>query len=218
MSNSAYEVFRSTQEIENNELGIYNEGLLPYTLLYQKEEEKGMSDKQFYGERIKSSNHQVNHLEALDKSVHNFVAIGIDPEDDSIEVKVKFTFPRLLNSSQYLFLSDDYRKLLEIHGEEACLYELVVMPSKHMKVVFKCRLPRLPFGICNNDVFQMYSLFSPDLTKHLDVNPNDYTWIVREADTGDVFFKVPPTFLTYNPKKPEQIMQQTRFMCWNTRR
>jgi len=63
----------------------------------------------------------------------------------------------------------------------------------------------------------MYCLFSPDLSKHLDVNPNDFTWIVREAATGEVFFKVPPTFLTYNSKKPEQIMQQTRFMCWNTR-
>ena len=52
VDNSAFEVFRSQREIMKGERGIYNEGLLPYTLLYLKEELKGISDKMFYHDRI----------------------------------------------------------------------------------------------------------------------------------------------------------------------
>ena len=54
------------------------------------------------------------------------MAIGVNQENGQIEVKVKFKFPRLLQDKidQYLFLSDDFTKLMEVHGEEAMLYEL----------------------------------------------------------------------------------------------
>ena len=32
--NSEWEVFRSHSEERNNEIGLYNEGLFPYTLIY----------------------------------------------------------------------------------------------------------------------------------------------------------------------------------------
>ena len=42
--NCDFEVYRSCREIKNDEQGIYNQGLLPYTLIYQKDEEKDITD------------------------------------------------------------------------------------------------------------------------------------------------------------------------------
>ena len=53
-----------------------------------------MTDKWFYNDRITSNDHQLNRLEALDKTFHTFVAMRISV-DDRIEVKAKFTFPKL---------------------------------------------------------------------------------------------------------------------------
>ena len=137
---------------------------------------------------------QKNALLAIKKTYHQFVAIGVNQENGQIEVKVKFKFPRLLQDKidQYLFLSDDFTKLLEVHGEEAMLYELSKQyNTDEAEVNFINRVARLPIGLCNHDVFQLYCLFSPDLTLHLDVSPSDLTWIVREALTGNVHFKIP---------------------------
>lgn len=60
--NADFEVYRSQSEITNGEIGIYNEGVMPYTLLCLKEEEKEYTDKMFYGNRMTSSLHQKNHL------------------------------------------------------------------------------------------------------------------------------------------------------------
>ena len=106
-------------------------------------------------------------------------------------------------------MSDDFTKLLEVHTETACIFDLVPKSSDNdakVNVIFKGRIPRLPIGICDNDVLQLYSLFSPDLSRHIDMNPNDQTWIVREAITGRVVFKIPPSFLTYNSSRPRQII------------
>ena len=154
---------------------------------------------------------QKNALLAIKKTYHQFVAIGVNQENGQIEVKVRFKFPRLLQDKidQYLFLSDDFTKLLEVHTETACLFDLVPKSSDNdakVNVIFKGRIPRLPIGLCDSDVLQLYSLFSPDLSRHIDMNPNDQTWIVREAITGRVVFKIPPSFLTYNSSKPKQII------------
>ena len=94
--NCEFEVYRSHREIKNGEAGIYSEGLLPYTLIYQKEEEDDITDEQFYDTRFKSREHQVNALDAIEKTFHHFVAIGVNEETHEIEVKVKFKFPRLM--------------------------------------------------------------------------------------------------------------------------
>ena len=93
----------------------------------------------------------MNFLDALKKEFHNFVVIGLS-EDDQVEVKVKFVFPRLLERDQYIFLSEDFSTLIEIVDSEASLYDLEIR-DKEAKATFASRVPRLPTGICDKDAF-----------------------------------------------------------------
>ena len=111
-------------------------------------------------------------------------------------------------------------RLLYISNDEACIYRLD--SAKDNKGPSQVRLEgyvnRLPLGICDGDIQQLHCLFSPDLSKHLDVDPVTGKWIVREALSGKVFFEIPRTFLSYNPKDKAQVMWQTRFMAWENDR
>ena len=71
---------------------------------------------------------------------------------------------------------------------------------------FAGRVPRLPFGICDGDMLQLICLFSPDLTRVIDVDPIERTWVVCDCFSGDIVFKIPNTFLTLNSKTPKQVV------------
>ena len=62
----------------------------------------------------------MNYLEALPKSFHTFVALGLN-QQEQVEVQVEFVFPRLLENCQHIFLSDNYERLLEIVDDEASI-------------------------------------------------------------------------------------------------
>ena len=121
--NTEFQVYASKNEKEDGTQPLYNQGLFPYTLVYQKTSDPFMNDREFYGRRISSKTGQTNYLHAQDKQFHTFLAIGIS-ESNQIEIKAKFIFPRLLNKTQFIFLSDDFSRLLEINNLEASIYEL----------------------------------------------------------------------------------------------
>ena len=180
-----WEVFRSHSEEENDEIGLYNEGLFPYKLVYQTDSYKLNQEqwkKDFYKDRIISyRSFQKNALEDVDKEFHNFAAVGLD-KDGGITILTQFVFPRLKEQDidQYLFLSKDLDMVLELTGEEAQLYELVAQTGSDVKEAkYLRRLANLPIGHCNGNAFQIYCLFSPDLKMHLDVDSSDQTWVVR---------------------------------------
>ena len=39
---------------------------------------------------------------------------------------------------------------------------------------------------------------------------------MRDVLSGEIHFRIPKTFLSYNPRRPEEITMQARFMAWNT--
>ena len=61
----------------------------------------------------------------------------------------------------------------------------------------------------------MYCLFSPDLTKHLDIDPQEQSWVIREARNNDrVICQIPNTLLACDPDMTEKTTQQARFITW----
>ena len=62
-------------------------------------------------------------------------------------------------------------------------------------------------GICDKDILQLYYMFSPDFSKHIDVEPINSNWIIRNTFDVETFFEIPSTFLSYNPKMSEQVTQ-----------
>lgn len=80
------------------------------------------------------------------------------------------------------------------------------------------RVRTLPFHAYDKDVYQLFTMFSPDFTKHIDVDPVNRLWIIRESKSGKAFFSIPKTFLYYNPKEKNCISEQTRFMAWENNR
>ena len=92
-----WEVFRSHSEYENKEIGLYNQGLLPYTLVYKTDSSKNqeLENINFYKDRIRNYRQiQINALKQAEKTFHDFAAVGLD-EDGGISIKVQFVFPRL---------------------------------------------------------------------------------------------------------------------------
>ena len=85
--------------------------------------------------------------------------MGDKPKEDTtkiakVEVKVSFVYPRVLDREQHLFLSSDYKLLLDIQEEEASIYELYADASctgNERKVKFLRDVKKLPFGAFDND-------------------------------------------------------------------
>ena len=76
--------------------------------------------------------------------------------DGQMEVKHKFVFPRHLEQKddQHLFISKDFTKLLEVHGEEAIIYKLQDESGERpSSVKFVGEVAHLPTGLCNGDVY-----------------------------------------------------------------
>ena len=116
-----------------------------------------------------------------------------------------------MDQEQHLFLSDDFTRLLDIQDDIATIYRLeLVDPTRQSnceaKVRFEGHVKRLPFGSYDGCVLQLLCLFSPDFSKHIDVDPINKQWIVRESISGEVFFTIPPTFLEYNPKQDTSVL------------
>ena len=125
-------------------------------------------------------------------------------------VKAKFEFPRMLEGDQYLFLSEDFDMLLELYSGEAMLYRLEnTLGTVDKTVVYKRRLMSLPIGYVNGNAYQLYCLFSPNLTMHFDVDPRDQCWIIRDAtkDKPNRLRKIPQTLIAFNKWNPNQILE-----------
>ena len=121
--NSDYEIYRSLSEIRNDkQLPLYKQGVLKYSLVYEKEPISDMTDELFYGRRIKQKEHQVNRLVSMKKTFHRFFVLELSELSGTIAMKTQFVFPRYLDHEQHLFVSEDSKKLLEIIGEEAYIY------------------------------------------------------------------------------------------------
>lgn len=117
-----------------------------------------------------------------------------------------------------MFLSDDYSRLLDI-SDETTIYDIVRDSPDNPNNVgatlkYVGHVKTLPFGIYDADVYQLYCLFSPDFGKHFDVDAIQKQWVIRESISGEVYFRCPTTFLSYDPKDENKIHMQTRFIHW----
>ena len=152
IDNDEFKVFKSCEELNDGRVSVYDQGFFNYALLYREEPLDSMNDTMFYGRRIRRQKNQTNHLEALKKTFHDFVVVGINDESLQVEVKLRFNFPRLLEKPQYIFLSNDFSRLIEFTGETACLYDIKKV-GNHSKLEFSGRVKSIPMGICDGDIF-----------------------------------------------------------------
>ena len=61
-------------------------------------------------------------------------------------------------------------------------------------------------------------MFSPDLTRHLDIDPIKKEWLIRESESGDTTFRFNTNFLSYEPKSGNEVYEQARFIAWEDNR
>mmetsp|Transcript_40532 Transcript_40532/g.53165 ORF Transcript_40532/g.53165 Transcript_40532/m.53165 type:complete len:94 (+) Transcript_40532:1210-1491(+) len=80
-----------------------------------------MTSSSFFKDRIKRRANQISHLERHTKEFYTFVVVGLSDRGD-IEVKVHFSYPKVLNKSQHLFISDDYTRLLDVQSDQASIF------------------------------------------------------------------------------------------------
>ena len=178
-------------------LCLQDEGVLPYSLLYYKTPVKKevMNDELFYKERLNTEFGEVSSLEAMNKEYCHFVVIAFSDDNDSkltvelkpeakqeeqknaqktvipkVEVKRSFIFPRALDREQHIFLSRNFRHLIDIHENEASIYELS-NGSPVSDVRFVGDVKKLPFGAFDGDPNQLLWLFSEDFLSHIDIDP-----------------------------------------------
>lgn len=57
-------------------------------------------------------------------------------------------------------------------------------------------------------------MFSPDLSRHLDIDPIKKEWLIRESKSGDTLYRFNSNFLSYEPKSGNGIFEQARFIAW----
>lgn len=88
-----------------------------------------------------------------------------------VEVKRSFIFPRALDREQHIFLSRNFRHLIEIYENEASIYELTDGKSVSDDVKFVGDVKKLPFGAFDGDPNQLLWLFSEDFLSHIDIDP-----------------------------------------------
>ena len=219
VGNDDFDVYRTKGETEDNRQSIYDQGTLPYTLLYLKRANVQVDCCSFFKDRIKPKPYQKSHLENQETAFHTFVVVGLDDAGE-VEVKTHFIFPKLVDSAQYILISDDYSRVFEIIPQQTVsIYRLERSNKGVLSTVhFEGHVRRPPYGIYDRDRYTQYCLFSPDFSKHLDVDPVNKQWVVRESLTGQIFFEIPSTFLSFNPRDRNQVIQQARFMAWEDER
>jgi len=169
-----------------------------------------MTDEVFFGERIKGSPIQICALKTIQKTFHHFLVIALD-EMGEVVVRKKFVYPRYHDREQHLFVSQDFSRLLEITSDQA---SICLLEDKGVR--FEGYVSRLPVGIYDGNIEQLFCLFSPDFTKHIDTEPTIGQWVIRESLSGDVHFKIPATFLCLDSRNRIKVMQQTKFMAWES--
>ena len=122
VENSEFEIFRSHGE--TSKLPLQSQGIFPHTLLMMKEEDKKMTDRDFYGRRLRGKSANIKlYYEAQEKKFHTFVVIGFST-DERIEIKASFVFPKIQDRDQSIFVSEDCSKLMEICNDKANVYSL----------------------------------------------------------------------------------------------
>ena len=201
--------------------------MLPYSLLYFKTPVKDdvMNDEKFYMSRLRTAFGEVSSLQAMNKEYCHFVVIAfadsraeklrvrlkpdvVNEEEKveevttlipKVEVKVNFIFPRALDREQHIFLSKDFKHLIDIHEDEASIYELSPGPGsgRISNVRFVGDVKKLPFGAFDGDHNQLIWMFSDDLSHHIDINPVKKYWLVRETLTGKEKYVIPSSWLSY---------------------
>ena len=57
-------------------------------------------------------------------------------------------------------------------------------------------------------------MFSPDFSKHLDINPVNKEWLIRDSFSGDPYYRIQTSLLSYDPKAQNEVFEQTRFIAW----
>ena len=107
----------------------------------------------------------------MHKKYHKFVVLALNEENGEIEVKKQFTYPIFEDKDQFLFLSADLDRLLDIAGEEASIYNMRMISKTDVMMSKEGNVTTLPIGMCDQDMLQLFYLFSPDFSKHLDVEP-----------------------------------------------
>ena len=126
-----------------------------------------------------------------------------------MKVQLSFIFPRAKDREQHLFLSDDYKRLLDIRDEEASIYKLKYVEGEptFKRAVFVSEVKKLPFDAYDNDANQLLFMFSPDFLLHIDIDPVKKNWIVRDSIKGTITYRIPQTFLSYNPKEKNEVFE-----------
>lgn len=89
-----------------------------------------------------------------------------------VEVKRSFIFPRALDREQHIFLSRNFKYLIDIYENEATIYEIeIVGDGPVSKIKFFGDVKKLPFGAFDGDPNQLLWLFSEDFQSHIDIDP-----------------------------------------------
>ena len=87
-----------------------------------------------------------------------------------VEVKRSFIFPRALDREQHIFLSRNFKYLIDIYENEASIYEFID-DGPGSKIKFLGDVKKLPFGAFDGDPNQLLWLFSEDFLSHIDIDP-----------------------------------------------
>ena len=74
-------------------------------------------------------------------------------------------------------------------------------------------MDKLPTNLYD-DPYNLYCLFSPDFESHIDIDPIEKSFVIRDSDKGVIYHKIPSTYLSFDINKHDEIKLQTKFMAW----
>ena len=74
-------------------------------------------------------------------------------------------------------------------------------------------MDKLPTNLYD-DPYNLYCLFSPDFESHIDIDPIEKSFVIRDSDKGVIYHKIPSTYLSFDINKQDEIKLQTKFMAW----
>ena len=111
---------------------------------------------------------------------------------------------------QNLFLTDDCTRMIEYVDDEVHIYDIERLTDNpecvNCQATYKHRVQRIPLGIYDEDPYQLYCLFSPNFLSHLDINPINSTFVIRDCFSGNILFEIPETFLNFDRKLRNKIV------------
>ena len=110
---------------------------------------------------------------------------------------------------QSIFLTDDCKRLITFFDDEAHVYDLESKdqnnPScEQRKAIHAFRVDKLPTNLCD-DPYNLYCLFSPDFESHIDIDPIERSFVIRDSYKGVIYHKIPSTYLSFDINKQDEI-------------